>query len=187
MNSGTTMRLLAGILAGAGTKVTLTGDASLSRRPMERVAAPLRELGADIETTGGRPPLHIVSGATRSASIELPIASAQLKSAVLLCGLFLDGTTTVSEPAQSRDHTERMFRFTGVPFSAERQNRCDRRPGAPASVHHDRRRRPVVRGLSRGDRRSRPGIARRRPRRLAQRNASRFFPRSASDGRTRPI
>ncbi|MBZ0272802.1 3-phosphoshikimate 1-carboxyvinyltransferase [bacterium] len=117
LNSGTTMRLLTGLLAGAGVRATLTGDASLSRRPMERVALPLRALGADVRTHDGRPPVEIRSGATRPAPIVLDVASAQVKSAVLLAGLFLTGETSVREPAASRDHTERFFDYTGIPLS----------------------------------------------------------------------
>jgi len=115
-NSGTTMRLLTGILAGANLPATLIGDASLSKRPMERVAAPLRLLGASIETGDkGRPPLHVKRGGPLQArSISIDIASAQVKSAVLLAGLFTQGETTVTEPSRSRDHTERMLRQMGA-------------------------------------------------------------------------
>lgn len=110
-NSGTTMRLLSGILAGQPFRTTLTGDASLHRRPMERVAVPLRQMGADIETqVRGRPPLRI-HGRRPLKAIDFvaPVASAQVKSAVLLAGLFADGTTKVTEPAPTRDHTERLL------------------------------------------------------------------------------
>ncbi|MGE0486100.1 MAG: 3-phosphoshikimate 1-carboxyvinyltransferase [Gammaproteobacteria bacterium] len=115
-NSGTSMRLLAGILAGAGVAATLTGDASLSRRPMKRVAEPLGRMGALIETAaGGTPPLLIAGGRRLHAiDYDLPVASAQVKSAVLLAGLFADGTTRVVEPAPTRDHTERMLGAFGV-------------------------------------------------------------------------
>jgi len=114
-NSGTTMRLLAGLLAGrAGA--TLDGDASLRRRPMERVAAPLRELGADVRTTGGLPPVVIRrSGAPllgRPIALEQP--SAQVKSAVLFAGLIALGETSLREPAQTRDHSERLLRRMGA-------------------------------------------------------------------------
>jgi 3-phosphoshikimate 1-carboxyvinyltransferase len=115
-NSGTTLRLLCGILAGAGVPATLVGDASLSRRPMERVAAPLRELGARVRTApSGRPPVTLEgSGALRAGSIASEVASAQVKSAVLLAGLFTEGETSFTEPARSRDHTERLLRQMGV-------------------------------------------------------------------------
>ena len=116
-NSGTTARLLTGILAGLGISATLDGDESLRRRPMRRVADPLRQLGAAVSTTvEGCLPLRVaVPGAPlRGARIELPVASAQLKSAVLLAGLCAIGPTTVVEPALSRDHTERMFAAMGV-------------------------------------------------------------------------
>jgi len=115
-NSGTTMRLLAGLLAGAQIPAALIGDPSLSRRPMERVAKPLRELGADL-TTGvkGRPPLVVRAGEKLHAGAVISeIASAQVKSAVLLAGLFLEGETSFTEPLKSRDHTERMLRMAGV-------------------------------------------------------------------------
>jgi 3-phosphoshikimate 1-carboxyvinyltransferase len=113
-NSGTTMRLLAGLLAGAGVEATLDGDMSLRRRPMERVAKPLRAMGAAVETTDGRAPVRVHPAVLRAASISLDVASAQLKSAVLLAALSAVGRTDVSEPALSRDHTERMLESMGV-------------------------------------------------------------------------
>jgi 3-phosphoshikimate 1-carboxyvinyltransferase len=115
-NSGTTLRLLCGILAGAEVPATLVGDASLSRRPMERVAAPLRQLGARVRTgASGRPPVTIEPGGRiRAGAIASEVASAQVKSAVLLAGLFAEGETTFTEPARSRDHTERLLRQMGV-------------------------------------------------------------------------
>ena len=115
-NSGTTLRLLCGILSGAGLPATLTGDESLSRRPMERVAAPLRELGAVIETAEkGRPPVLLRGGVKlRAGAIVSQLASAQVKSAVLLAGLFTDGETSFTEPSRSRDHTERLLRAMGA-------------------------------------------------------------------------
>ncbi|MCL4776038.1 MAG: 3-phosphoshikimate 1-carboxyvinyltransferase [Gammaproteobacteria bacterium] len=113
-NSGTAMRLLTGLLAGQSFETTLVGDASLSKRPMERVAQPLREMGAGIETQSGRPPLRIRGGsALHGIDYALPVASAQVKSAVLLAGLYASGTTTVREPAVTRDHTERMLAAFG--------------------------------------------------------------------------
>lgn len=106
-NSGTTMRLLAGILAGQSFSSKLTGDVSLQKRPMKRVIAPLREMGADIH---GREdtfaPLEIRSAKLRAIDYKMPMASAQVKSAVLLAGLFADDVTSVTEPALTRDHTE---------------------------------------------------------------------------------
>lgn len=115
-NSGTSMRLLTGILAGAGVAATLTGDASLRGRPMRRVAEPLNRMGARIETAeGGTPPVRIVPGARlRAIDYDLPVASAQVKSAILLAGLFADGVTRVREPAPTRDHSERMLRAFGA-------------------------------------------------------------------------
>lgn len=115
-NSGTTMRLLTGLLCGQGFAVTLDGDSSLRRRPMERVAKPLRSMGARIETgEGGRPPVRILPAPRLQAiHYDLPVASAQVKSAVLLAGLFADGRTSTTEPAPTRDHSERMLRAFGV-------------------------------------------------------------------------
>ncbi len=116
-NAGTLMRLLAGLAAGQEHDITLTGDESLQSRPMERIAEPLRKLGAQVDTTDGRPPITIHGGATlRPISYQLPVASAQVKSCVLLAGLYAqDGPTVVIEHgAQSRDHTERMLRAMGA-------------------------------------------------------------------------
>ncbi len=115
-NAGTAMRLLMGLLAGQRFGSRLVGDESLSRRPMRRVADPLSRMGARIETAeGGRPPVTI-RPAERLAGItyEMPVASAQVKSALLLAGLYAEGTTTVIEPAVTRDHTERMLEGFGV-------------------------------------------------------------------------
>lgn len=113
-NSGTTLRLLSGALAGRPFRTVLTGDESLRRRPVERVAAPLRAMGATAITTDGHPPLTIEGGGLRGLTWEMPIASAQVKTAVLLAGLQAEGTTTVREPAPSREHTERMLPLFGV-------------------------------------------------------------------------
>jgi 3-phosphoshikimate 1-carboxyvinyltransferase len=113
-NSGSTIRMLAGALAGRPFRATLDGDASLRRRPLERVAAPLRAMGATVRTTDGRAPLTIEGGKLRGMRHELPVASAQVKTAVLLAGLQAEGRTTVSEPSPSRDHTERMLPAFGV-------------------------------------------------------------------------
>jgi 3-phosphoshikimate 1-carboxyvinyltransferase len=106
-NSGTTMRLLAGILAGQEFTTKLTGDASLQKRPMKRVVGPLREMGAEIRAREDNfAPLEIKGGRLRAIDYQMPMASAQVKSAVLLAGLFAEGVTTVTEPARTRDHTE---------------------------------------------------------------------------------
>ena len=114
-NSGTAMRLMAGVLAGQDFSVTLTGDDSLTGRPMQRVITPLCRMGAGIESRDGKPPLRI-RGNPSLAGIDyvLPMASAQVKSAILLAGLYARGRTTVTEPAVTRDHTERMLRAMGV-------------------------------------------------------------------------
>lgn len=106
-NSGTTMRLLTGILAGQPFSSKITGDKSLQRRPMKRVVEPLREMGAEIRARDDNfAPLEIRGGALRPVDYAMPVASAQVKSAVLLAGLFAEGVTSVTEPARTRDHTE---------------------------------------------------------------------------------
>src|SRR5207245_1993194 len=112
-NSGTTMRLLAGLLAGQKFESRLVGDAALYRRPMDRIIAPLRKMGADIVAEGPEqtPPIRIHGGSLRGIKYKSPIASAQVKSAVLLAGLFAKGKTTVNEPSASRSHTELMFNY----------------------------------------------------------------------------
>lgn len=120
-NSGTSMRLLSGLLAAQPFDTVLTGDASLSKRPMNRVAKPLREMGAVIETgPEGRPPLTIKGGQRLTGmAYDMPMASAQVKSCLLLAGLYAAGSTSVTEPAPTRDHTERMLRGFGYPVSVE--------------------------------------------------------------------
>ena len=114
-NAGTAMRLFMGLLAGQPFDSELVGDASLMRRPMERVAKPLRSMGAQIDTQDGRPPVRIHGGAAlHGIHYDMPVASAQVKSAVLLAGLYAQGETTVFEPAVTRDHTERMLQSFGV-------------------------------------------------------------------------
>jgi 3-phosphoshikimate 1-carboxyvinyltransferase len=124
-NAGTLMRLLPGILAGQEGRFELVGDESLSRRPLDRVAEPLRQMGADVETRDGHAPLVVEGGTLRAVRYELPVASAQVKSCVLLAGLYAaEGPTVVVEPAPSRDHTERMLEEAGA--------RVGRKPGAPS-------------------------------------------------------
>jgi 3-phosphoshikimate 1-carboxyvinyltransferase len=115
-NAGTLLRLLPGWLAAQeGRSFTLDGDESIRRRPVDRIAEPLRQMGAEVQARGGRfPPLQVTGGRLRAISCELPVASAQVKSCVLLAGLAADGATTVGEPARSRDHTERMLLGAGV-------------------------------------------------------------------------
>ncbi len=118
-NAGTAMRLSMGLLAGQSFDTTLVGDESLSRRPMERAAAPLRQMGARIDTVDGHPPVRIRGGA-RLTGIDyaLEVPSAQVKSAILLAGLYASGETVVRERAVTRDHTERMLRAFGVPVAS---------------------------------------------------------------------
>ena len=120
-NSGTSMRLLAGLLASQSFDVTLTGDSSLTGRPMNRVVLPLKEMGANIDSReGGYPPLTIKGGSSlKGINFTMPMASAQVKSALLLAGLYADGETTVTEPAPTRDHTERMLKGFGYPVSVD--------------------------------------------------------------------
>lgn len=120
-NSGTGMRLGAGLLAGMGaqlgsatTPIELVGDASLSRRPMERIVAPLLRQGAKIESTEGHAPLFVQPTVLQGSAHELKVASAQVKSAILLAGLNAEGVTSVVEPAPSRDHTERLLEAFGI-------------------------------------------------------------------------
>jgi 3-phosphoshikimate 1-carboxyvinyltransferase len=121
-NSGTSMRLLSGLLAGQPFNSTLTGDESLESRPMRRVTAPLALMGAEIETQeNGTAPLHIKgkAGQLQGINYDMPIASAQVKSCLLLAGMYAEGDTTVTEPAPTRDHTERML--TGFGYPVKRQ------------------------------------------------------------------
>ncbi|WP_412067124.1 3-phosphoshikimate 1-carboxyvinyltransferase [Rubrivirga sp. IMCC43871] len=124
-NSGTTMRLLAGLLAGLPFRTTLVGDASLSGRPMERIARPLRAMGADVGLTDGHAPVTVGGGGLTGLSYRLPVASAQVKSAVLLAGLSANGTTTVVEPVPTRDHTERMLALDALMIGGERHVSVD--------------------------------------------------------------
>jgi 3-phosphoshikimate 1-carboxyvinyltransferase len=121
-NAGTLARLIVGLLAFQDGTFTLTGDESLSARPMERVAEPLRRMGAQVETTDGHLPLTIIGGELEAIDYELPVASAQIKSAVLLAGLGAIGRTTVIEPQPTRDHTELMLRAAGVTVTTRPQS-----------------------------------------------------------------
>ena len=118
-NSGTTIRLLTGYVAGKNISAKLYGDASLSSRPMKRVSEPLALLGADVKTTDGHAPVYVSPATLTGTEVHLKIASAQVKSAVLLAGLSADGETVVTEPVQSRDHTERMLGAMGANIQAE--------------------------------------------------------------------
>jgi len=120
-NSGTTLRLLAGILAGQEGRFELTGDESLRRRPVDRIAEPLALMGVQVETANGVPPLTVEGGELRGIRYELPVASAQVKSCLLHAGLYAQGRTIVVEPLPTRDHTEIMLASAGV--------RVARRPG----------------------------------------------------------
>jgi len=142
-NSGTSMRLLCGLLAGQRFPVTLTGDASLSRRPMRRVTEPLGRMGALIQTSPtGTAPLHIrPTPRLKGIDYAMPMASAQVKSSLLLAGLYAEGETCVTEPAPARDHTEHMLRAFGYPVRADQGRTCltggGRLTGMPLDVPGD--------------------------------------------------
>lgn len=119
-NSGTTIRLISGILAAQGFDSTLNGDASIQKRPMNRVIKPLSQMGADIESTNdGYAPLTIHGKKLKSMEYTMPVASAQVKSSILLASLFAEGTTTIIEPVASRDHTEIMLNYFGANIKNE--------------------------------------------------------------------
>lgn len=122
-NSGTSMRLLAGLLAGQQIEATLIGDVSLSNRPMKRILTPLKEMGANVDAKDGTyPPLVIRPATLKPITYELPVASAQVKSCVLLAGLCCDGETKVIETERSRDHTEKMLKAFGADIKVEDSN-----------------------------------------------------------------
>ena len=139
-NSGTTMRLLAGVLAAAPFEAVLEGDESLSRRPMQRVAEPLRSMGAEVATTDGHAPMRVRGGPLRGIEHETPVPTAQVKSAVILAGLEAEGETIVREGAQTRDHTERALEHLGAPIRIARGSvsvRAFRPPAFSGSVPGD--------------------------------------------------
>jgi 3-phosphoshikimate 1-carboxyvinyltransferase len=128
-NSGSTMRMLAGILAGQDFSVELTGDASLSRRPMARILHPLRAMGAEVTAEQDRPPLRIRGGRLRAIDYTLPVASAQVKSCLMFAGLLAEGETCIAEPTPTRDHGELALRAFGAQVEAAGQNRWRIRGG----------------------------------------------------------
>src|SRR5579872_2029509 len=113
-NSGSTMRMLSGIVAGQQFSSEMIGDESLSRRPMERVIKPLTAMGAQIESQQGKPPLRVTGSSLKAIDYKMPVASAQVKSCVLFAGLFADGETRIEEAIRTRDHTEVALRAFGV-------------------------------------------------------------------------
>ncbi len=124
-NSGTSMRLMSGILAAQAFDTELVGDVSLSKRPMGRVIDPLTEMGAVIESNNGKPPLKIKGAQSlKGIHYDLPVASAQVKSCVLLAGLYAEGETCVNEPETTRDHTERMLNGFGYPVNTNAKQMC---------------------------------------------------------------
>ncbi len=128
-NSGTAMRLLAGVLAGQNFPSTLIGDASLQQRPMGRVLRPLAAMGAEIAAQDGKAPLQIHGRPLHGIDYALPMASAQVKSAILLAGLYAEGQTCVTEPAPTRDHSERMLQGFGYPVERQGPRACLRSGG----------------------------------------------------------
>jgi len=137
-NSGTSLRLLCGVLSAVPGLSVLTGDASLRRRPVRRVIEPLRRMGANLSARGGDrvPPVVVRGGPLRGTRHAFEVASAQVKSACLLAGLFAEGETTVSEPSRSRDHTERMLSGMGVPITVS-GNEVTVRPSRPRGLEID--------------------------------------------------
>jgi 3-phosphoshikimate 1-carboxyvinyltransferase len=136
-NSGTSMRLLAGLLVGQGISATLDGDASLRRRPMERIATPLRRMGAQIETSDGHAPLRISAAPLRAVEHRPEVASAQVLGAICLAALGADGTTTVDMPGPTRDHTERLLGWLGVPIERHALRTTVRGPSRPRAFDLD--------------------------------------------------
>ena len=143
-NAGTGMRLMAGVMAGQPFASVLDGSTQLRRRPMNRIITPLRQMGADISGEEGRAPLRIEPSALQGIRYEMPVASAQVKSAVLLAGLFARGETVVIEPAPTRDHSECMLRAAGVKVQQRRAGRfrcspalrCRRCPSVCRGISH---------------------------------------------------
>ncbi|MBD3671151.1 MAG: 3-phosphoshikimate 1-carboxyvinyltransferase [Gammaproteobacteria bacterium] len=138
-NSGTSMRLLAGLMAAQAFDVEMSGDASLSKRPMRRVTEPLASMGAVLETDpDGTPPIHVKGGQPlKGVHYEMPVASAQVKSCMLLAGLYAEGETCVTEPAPTRDHTERMLRGFGYEVRSEGNRICLNGGGRLSACHID--------------------------------------------------
>jgi len=132
-NSGTTMRLLAGVMAGQAVWGVLDGDESLRRRPMERVAAPLRAMGARVGTTDGHAPIRLRGGDLHAVSHDLPVASAQVLGAIAFAALGCNGSTTVHIPGPTRDHTERLLAWMGVPIRREEARTTISGPARPTA------------------------------------------------------
>jgi 3-phosphoshikimate 1-carboxyvinyltransferase len=133
-NSATTARILSGLLAGRPLEVTIDGDASLRGRPMDRVADPLVRMGAAVTTCGGKLPMRISGGGLKAIRYRLPVASAQVKSAILLAGMSADGETTVEETIPTRDHTERLLRAMSVPVVTQAGTVSIRGNGTPRAT-----------------------------------------------------
>jgi 3-phosphoshikimate 1-carboxyvinyltransferase len=130
VNAGTGIRLLTGIMVGQSFESTLDGSEQLRRRPMNRILTPLRMMGADVQANNGYAPLHVRPAALRGITYHMPMASAQVKSAILLAGLYAEGVTEVTQPGPARDHTERMLRAMGAGLHEE-GDRVTLHPGLP--------------------------------------------------------
>ena len=168
-NSGTTMRLLSGILAGQDFECQIKGDASLSQRPMKRILTPLRAMGASIDARDGKyPPLRIRGGTLRPIRYELPVASAQVKSAVLLAGLRAPGRTQVVEPLETRNHSEIALRRFGADVTVEDSDDLDHGNATADGLRPAYSQRPVLRSLLPGRRIAAAGIRPAYPRSRAQ-------------------
>ena len=184
-NAGTLARLIVGLLAFQDGTFTLTGDESLSARPMERIAEPLRQMGAQIETTDGHLPLTITGAKLQAIDYELPVASAQVKSAILLAGLGAEGKTTVIEPAPTRDHTELMLRAAGARVTTRPNSRQRRRRDEHPARLGRRAGRLLVGGAVHRRRQPRARVADHDPRRQSQPAPHRAARRARPDGRAR--
>jgi 3-phosphoshikimate 1-carboxyvinyltransferase len=138
-NSGTTIRLSLGVLSGSQVSCCLSGDESLNRRPMQRVITPLRQMGADLATTDGRdaPPVTVSGRKLKGIEYRSPVASAQVKSAILLAALQAEGETRFAEPTLSRDHTERLFRFHGIDLESDQEWLVLRPRNMPVPFEYD--------------------------------------------------
>ena len=186
-NAGTLLRLLPGWLAGQAEGVwVLDGDESIRRRPVDRIAEPLRQMGARLDAREGRfTPLTVTGSRLTGTEYELPVASAQIKSCILFAGLLASGVTRVREPAPSRDHTERMLVQAGARVERD-GDRADRAPAGRARGRpHRRPRRPLLGRLPRRRRDARAGLADRARGRRGQLDARRLLPHRAADGRGR--
>lgn len=187
-NSGTTARLLMGVVAPWDIEVTITGDESLQKRPMRRIVAPLAKMGVDFkpETPETLPITVCGNRALRAIDYASPMASAQLKTAVLLAGVFADGTTTVNEPAPSRNHTELMLPEFNVPTTAGTRVGHGDRPRRDARLRRRRAGRPLLGRLRGRGRPAEAGQLHYHPERIAESGAHRVRAHLGAHGRRHP-